>query len=86
MNTFLNLYGFARNVAMSCALGILALTAGSLLPFVAGGAPDTRKQWLILPVALIGMVMFYRYLKFLRLYALELYVTYAEDQPAKIAS
>jgi hypothetical protein len=86
MNTFLNLYGFARNIAMSCALGILALAAGALLPFVAGGAPDVRKQWLTLPVALIGMVMFYRYLKFLRLYALEAYVTYAEDQPAKIAS
>ena len=86
MNTFLNLYGFARNVAMSCAFGILMLAGGALLPFIAGGAPNTRKQWLILPVAIVGMVMLYRYLKFLRLYALEVYVTYAEDQPAKIAS
>jgi hypothetical protein len=78
MNTFLNLYGFARNIAMACALGVLALAIGALRPFVAGGPPDTTKQWLIVPVAAIGLVMFYRYLKFLRLYAVELYVTYAE--------
>ncbi|MDP9190485.1 MAG: hypothetical protein M3P06_02125 [Acidobacteriota bacterium] len=78
MNTFLNLYGFARNIAMACALGVIALTVGALRPFLAGGATDATKQWLIVPVSTIGVVMFYRYLKFLRLYALELYVTYAE--------
>ena len=79
MNTFLNLYGFARNISMACALGVLALAVGALRPFLAGGAPDTTKQWLIVPVAAIGLVMFYRYLKFFRLYAVELYVTYAEQ-------
>jgi hypothetical protein len=80
MNTFLNLYGFARNIAMACAVGVLLLTAGALLPFLDGGSPDTTKQWLIVPIAVIGLIMFYRYLKFLRLYAVELYVTYAEDE------
>lgn len=79
MNTFLNLYGFARNIAMACALGVVMLAAGALLPFFDGQSPDTTKQWLILPVAAIGLVMFYRYLKFFRLYAVELYVTYAEE-------
>jgi len=81
MNTFLNLYGFARNIAMACALGVMLLTAGALRPFLDGGSPDARKQWLIVPIAVIGLVMFYRYLKFLRLYAVELYVTYAEQEP-----
>ena len=79
MNTFLNLYGFARNIAMACVLGVVALSIGALRPFLAGGAPDTTKQWLIVPVVMIGIVMFYRYLKFLRLYAVELYITYAEQ-------
>lgn len=80
MNTFLNLYGFARNIAMACVLGVLALTVGALRPFLAGGPPDVTKQWLIVPVSVIAIVMFYRYLKFLRLYVVELYVTYAEDE------
>ncbi len=79
MNTFLNLYGFARNIAMACALGALALAAGALRPFFAGGSPRTDKFWLILPVVVTGVIMFYRYLKFLRLYAVELYITYAEQ-------
>lgn len=82
MNTFLNLYGFARNIAMACALGVAMLAVGALRPFFAGGAPDTTKQWLIVPVVAIGLVMFYRYLKFFRLYAVELYVTYAEQEQA----
>jgi hypothetical protein len=80
MNTFLNLYGFARNIAMACALGVLALAIGALRVFLAGGSPATDKQWLILPVTATGLIMFYRYLKFLRLYAIELYVTYAEQE------
>jgi hypothetical protein len=79
MNTFLNLYGFARNIAMACGVACSALAAGALLPFLHGGAPDGRKQLLILPLSGIALVMFYRYLKFLRLYAVELYVTYAAD-------
>jgi hypothetical protein len=80
MNTFLNLYGFARNISMACLLGIAVLAVGALRPFLRGGAPSYEKQWMILPALVVAIVMFYRYLKFYRHYSLELYVTFAAQQ------
>lgn len=73
LDTFLNQYGFARNIAF-------ALMCGS--PFLAWTAwyrPDTL-AWKLTALALVGAVgMFYRYLKFSRQYSVEVFVTYAES-------
>lgn len=80
MNTFLNLYGFARNISMACLLGVVMLALGGLRPFLHGEAPSYGKQLLILPSLLLALIMFYRYLKFFRHYSLEMYVTFASPE------
>jgi hypothetical protein len=80
LNSFLNLYGFCRNLTMGLSLAAIMLVLGavrsiSLHPLkVLDGAP----LWWAL-AALVGSVgMFYRYLKFFRHYTTEVFVTYAE--------
>ena len=71
LNTFLNLYGFCRNISFTCLIVTLLLVIGNL----ALGTPD-KFYWAL--AALVGAVgMFYRYLKFFRQYSYELLVTYA---------
>ena len=76
LNTFLNLYGFCRNV---CAASLIA---AAILLFAAFAYPDrashTQKlAWAIVAVgASIGL--FYRYLKFFKHYTEEVYRSYAE--------
>lgn len=70
LNTFLNLYGFCRNISFACLLAAIVLIVGTW-----GGGNLDRLPWVF--VALVGSVgMFYRYLKFFRQYSYELFVTY----------
>ncbi len=72
--SFLNLYGFARNVSMA-ALSAAAILAGSV--FI-NDQVDTPELWIGAGAAfLVGIVMYFRYLKFYRQYSVELYVTYS---------
>lgn len=79
LDTFTNLYGFCRNTAVAAVLAAIFLGVGMALrgadtgPYVAPG------WWLA--IALVSAVcLFYRYLKFFRHYAVELYTTYAERE------
>jgi hypothetical protein len=72
LNTFLALYGFARNVSMA-----LFLTAPLLL---LSPIPSPTARLLVVGVFLLAVILLYRYLKFFRHYAVEVYTTYAETE------
>ena len=78
LNTFLNLYGFCRNVSMASLLAILILLSGFL--FIDGPhAPDcSLVLWSVIGAFVTAVGMFYRYLKFFRHYTEEVFRTYAE--------
>ena len=77
MNTFLALYGFARNISMASLLGMITLVITSF-PGGITSTPDWYRVAQITLLLLIAIIMFYRYLKFYRLYTVEIYTTYAE--------
>lgn len=75
LDTFLNLYGFARNLAFTSLL--------------VGVALSTRAWWLHADAALskyaltalaVGILLLYRYLKFFRQYSYELFNAYARSK------
>lgn len=71
LNTFLNLYGFCRNISFVCLLAFLILIATSW----GGWGNLDRLPWAF--VALVGSIgMFYRYVKYFRQYSYELFITY----------
>jgi len=70
LNTFLNLYGFCRNISFVGILVALVLLIGSW-------SEGNVYRLLLAFIAILGSLgMFYRYLKFFRQYAYELLVTY----------
>lgn len=71
LNTFLNLYGFCRNISFT-AMGVaLAMAAWHLTRHVPGALLLAG----ISTVVAVGM--FYRYLKFFRLFGVEVFLTYS---------
>lgn len=73
MVSFLNLYGFSRNMAFVLIAGGLACIIASALGMPNG---DAQLQWG--PISMLaGFGMFHRYLKFYRLYAVEVLTTFA---------
>ena len=73
LSSFLNLYGFNRNLSFVAMLvGVGLLVAARYLP---GQDAATWKYGLSLVVA--GILLLYRYLKFFRQYSYELFNTYA---------
>jgi hypothetical protein len=72
LDTFLNLYGFARNMAFSFLVAAVSISVAHW-----HGHHPVRLRWAVL--AGVGAVcMFYRYLKFFRQYSYELFIRYAE--------
>ena len=65
LNSFLNLYGFCRNVSAASLLVVPLLLAGG-------------KPWWALASAALAFGMFHRYLKFFKHYTVEVFVSYAE--------
>ena len=77
LETFLNLYGFCRNMALALVIVALSLGAGLALGTAETGPVAGPGWWLA--AALVGAIgMLYRYLKFYRQFALELLTSYAE--------
>lgn len=73
LNSFLNLYGFGRNISMAAILAFIVLLAD----MVFGTVRDNEWVWLL--AAMIAAVgMFYRYLKFFKHYTMEVLVSYPE--------
>ncbi len=78
LESFLNLYGFCRNVCLALLLAAVVLLVGILTDPVRSGSSGEHAGWAI-GAALAGAVgMFYRYLKFFREYTIEVFRTYAE--------
>lgn len=79
LGTFLNLYGFARNMSLALLIAATFLVAG-----IALGSAETGSfvgPWWWLGASLFGAVgMLFRYLKFYRQYGQELLVSYAERE------
>jgi hypothetical protein len=78
LNTFLNLYGFCRNISMAALLAIPVLLIGAYLDWRAGTHAPGAKLWLAGAAAVVSVGMLYRYLKFFRHYTIEVFITYAE--------
>ncbi len=71
---FLNKYGFARNLGFTCLVVGIALLAKQRIGPVPGTADIARYGWTAL---VVGILLFYRYLKFFRQYSYEMFNTYA---------
>jgi len=76
LNTFLNVYGFSRNLCMALLLTVPLLLYSALWGSDCGFRRGPLLWAIIALVAAIGM--FYWYLKFFRHYAVEVFSTYAE--------
>jgi hypothetical protein len=84
LTSFLNLYGFCRNVTTGLIISAIILVIGALIDVRRWTEIDNYKlAWA--GAALVGAVgMFYRYLKFFRHYTMEVFNSYAElkhDKP-----
>jgi hypothetical protein len=72
LENFLNLYGFCRNTALVAFIDAAVLYWSYMRP----DGPAAHLVWARIAV-LVGIGMTFRYLKFLRLYATELFTSYA---------
>jgi hypothetical protein len=72
LEEFRNLYGFARNIALSLFATAIVLWLGPI-----DGRAAVPAAWAWLCVAL-SVVMIFRYLKFFRQFSYELFASYAE--------
>lgn len=82
METFLKLYGFCRNVSFVAFVATGVLVGKGLLSLLIHSQSfhqDAAIQWLVCALV-VGVGLYLRYLKFLRLYALEVFVTYSEGE------
>jgi hypothetical protein len=77
LNTFLNLYGFCRNMALALLLAAVVLSAG-LIRGTADTGPDVAPGVWLVAALVAALALFYRYLKFLRQFGVELLTSYAE--------
>ncbi len=77
LSTFLNLYGFCRNMSLALVIAAIVLVAGAGVRWYGGQIHPRKFLWAaVAVVACVGM--FYRYLKFFRQYILEVFVSYPE--------
>ncbi len=78
LNTFLNQYGFCRNVSVASILAAVVLVVGALWTHHNGQHDfEGKLRWAGVAIA-VAIGMLYRYLKFFRHYTVEVFVTYAE--------
>ncbi|MEO1018992.1 MAG: hypothetical protein AAFY56_15055 [Pseudomonadota bacterium] len=82
MGSFINLYGFCRNVCF--VSGLTALTLFVQLgwgKWVSHIPPDNEKIAVAVILSIVSFMMFQRYLKFHRLYSVEVFTTFAKVAP-----
>lgn len=70
LSIFLNLYGFARNISFTCLFLALLLLINSFFTGV------WKNYYCILSFLGVGIIMFYRFLKFYRHYTYDLYLSF----------
>lgn len=78
MGTFLNLYGFCRNVSFTFVLSAALLVGAAIV------TGDPQARWMATVAAVGSIGMFYRYLKFLRLHGVEILLAF-ESAPVPAA-
>jgi hypothetical protein len=83
LTSFLNMYGFCRNMSLGLIIAALILLLGALFDVRNWSDIDNYKlAWA--GAALVGAVgMFHRYLKFFRHYTMEVFNSYAELKQEK---
>lgn len=75
LDSFLNLYGFCRNTAL-----VAFVDAGLLYwSYRWGSGPDERLYWSLAAIG-VGVGMTFRYLKFYRHYAVEVFTSFAHSK------
>jgi hypothetical protein len=79
---FLNIYGFARNACFASAVGSLLLLLGALKY----EADRDLKALLAVGAIVAAAGLLYRYLKFFRLYAREVFLFYASEKSTRTQS
>jgi hypothetical protein len=86
LDSFLSLYGFSRNVATAAAIAVLVLAADLIsMESVEVALRSVEFRWAVAAaVAAVGLL--YRYLKFFRLYSVEVFIRYAELEPSTSTS
>jgi hypothetical protein len=72
LDSFLNLYGFSRNMAVASLISAILLAVGGR-----DGAESSRLLLASLGLVGVSIVLIYRYLKFFRLYTHEVFVRFA---------
>ena len=83
LSTFLNLYGFARNVSFASLFAAVVLVIAFFRQTPASQETLAKDMLLWATAAIfVAIVMFYRYLKFFRFYTAEVFRTYAETPEA----
>jgi len=75
LDDFRNQYGFARNMSFAFLTAAAAILVAHHL-----GYHPVRYRWALLS-GLAGITLFYRYLKFHRLYAVEVFLGYLNSDP-----
>lgn len=84
MNTFLNIYGFCRNIAFALLIAVAVIAVSGLWYAVNGiTTPDWKKVGMAVLCLLGSWGMIYRYLKFYRHYTQEVLITYPELKKEK---
>lgn len=80
LNTFLNLYGFSRNITMALVLAAVVLVIGGIRDAGVSDIADVRTaKFLGAAMCMLAAYgMFLRYLKFFRHYTVEVFISYAE--------
>jgi hypothetical protein len=78
LNTFLNLYGYCRNMCLTLLAVAVALGVGTAWTHTARTG-QVAPGWWAVGAALAAVGLLFRYLKFYRLYAVEVYINYAES-------
>jgi hypothetical protein len=86
LDSFLSLYGFSRNVATAAAIAVLVFAADLIsTDSVEVAFRSVEFRWAV-AAAIAAVGLLYRYLKFFRLYSVEVFVRYAELEPSTSAS
>jgi hypothetical protein len=91
VTSFLNMYGFCRNVCMAGLVAALILACGASRDLqLSGWLPQGQLHadclWWAAAALAASAGMLYRYLKFFRHYTTEVFTSYAEmTEPAKAA-
>lgn len=78
LGNFLNIYAFARNACLAALVAAVLLVSGAIFD----RTNWETKAWLAAAAVVVAIFLFYRYVKFFRLYARDVFLFYSTvDRP-----